>query len=188
MSEGKPRARAAAPWDVAASICRGTNRDGPGLGGQRRPAGPRARKAKGGHVERDGPKWVCQRLAVEREAYHLLQPPPPSHRRSLASAGTGGSAIVVSRWDARDAERVAGAQHCHGCFWPLGCTWLLRAVAGTAWGVLALTLQLLGGLGKGEKRVEASSRRVSRPAVTAASSPLCGGGEGCAEAAGRLGM
>lgn len=61
-------------------------------------------------------------------------------------------------------------------------------VLATAWKVLALVLQLLEGLGERERRVETSSLRASRSTVAALSSPLRGGGEGCAEAAGRLGM
>lgn len=136
MSEGKPRARAAAPWDVAASICRGTNRDGPGLGGQRRPAGPRARKGEGEHVERDGPKWVCQRLAAEREAYHLLQPPSAAPLPQQAPGARlllypGGMLGMRSGWRAPStATGASGRWIAPGCSgpWPgpLGECWLSR--------------------------------------------------------------
>lgn len=75
----------------------------------------------------------------------------------LPSAGTEGTAIVVSRRDAGVAvlERVLGAQQCHGCFWLWDCAQLLRAAAicrcwelpGKCW---LSCYSFLGGLGKGE--------------------------------------
>lgn len=145
MSEGKPRTRAAAPWDVAASICQGTHSDRPGLRGQcRRPAGE---KGRWGHVERDSLKWVCQRLAAEHEACHLLQPPPSLSRHRGHSyccfpagcwgcgTGVGGRRPAMPRVLLAAGLRPAA----QGCGHP--------QVLATTWKVLAFILQILGGGG-----------------------------------------
>lgn len=117
----------------------------------------------------------------------------------------------LSQWDAEDAvlEWVVGSQLCHGCFWLLNCAQLLRAVAFCLEIVVSPVTALAGvrvGVGGGAQGGREAYRSIITPcfltgcladassphgfclAVTAPSSSLHGGGEGCAEAVGRLGM
>lgn len=106
VPEGKPRTQAVAPWDIAASICQGTNSDRPGLWGQCYRAVPRARKGQGtcgkgqpevGLPESGSGAWSVKRVTCSSPR--------------LPSAGTRGSAIVVSQQDAGDTVPEWGSGH-----------------------------------------------------------------------------
>lgn len=145
VSGGKPRTQAVAPWDTAASICRGTNSDRPGLRGQCHHAVPRARKREG--TRRKGQSavglpasgsgaWSVKRVTCASPAFPQQAPGARLLLCPSRMLGTQGQPGTV------------GAQHYHRCFWLLDCThcsglWLSAGADGhlenigshvTAWG------------------------------------------------------
>lgn len=145
VSEGKPRTQAVAPWDIAASICRGINSGRPGLRGQCHHAVPRARKGEG--TRRKGQPEVClpasgsgawsvKRVTCASPAFPQQEPGArlllyPS--RMLGTPCQGGTVVPSTATGASGRWFAPSVQGC-GCLQVLMAIWKSIGSHVTAWG------------------------------------------------------